>query len=224
MSKEKKQVKSIVSQFKEKTAPFFEKVGKLSRKQRLLICVATLAVMGGGFYYFFLAPRLEKIVSLENEYASLNSQLSTYKIKAAKLEKVETELKEKEDDFHTALLALPDKKEINSLLTAVSKSGNDAGLEFVLFKPEAVVKKDFYAEVPVSIKVEGGYHQLAEFFDRVSQLSRLVNIRDIVMSYAKAGDEALEVSCTAVTYTFIEQKDAEAEQPKPTKDKRRRGK
>ncbi len=218
MNEKKEPRQGIKALFNEKVAPFFEKVGALSRKQRLLICVLTLALIGGGYYYFFLTPRLESIQRLTQEHERLSGQLASFKRKAASLEKYEAELKSMEDEFYTALLALPDKKEIPSLLRAISNSGNDAGLEFLLFKPESEVKKDFYAEIPVSIKVSGGYHQIAEFFDRVSQLSRLVNIQDIVMNYA-AKDALLTVSCKALTYMFVEK--PETDQPKGTKNSKR---
>ena len=218
MNEEKEPRQGIKALFNEKVTPLFEKVGALSRKQRLLICVLTLALIGGVYYYFFLTPRLESIQRLTHEYDRLSAQLVSFKRKAASLEKYEAKLKSMEDEFYTALLALPDKKEIPSLLTAVSNSGNDAGLEFLLFKPESEVKKDFYAEIPVSIKVRGGYHQIAEFFDRVSQLSRLVNIQDIVMNYA-AKDAMLTVSCKALTYMFVEK--SEVDQPKKTKNSKR---
>lgn len=208
MNEEKEPRQGIKSLIDQKIAPLFEKVGALSRKQRLLICVVTLALIGGGYYYFFLTPKLDRIQSLKQEYDRLNGQLSSYKIKAASLKKYEEKLKAVEDEFHTALLALPDQKEIPSLLTAVSNSGNAAGLEFLLFKPESVVKKDFYAEIPVSIKVTGGYHQVAEFFDRVSQLSRLVNIQDIDMNYGSKGG-VLTVSCKALTYMYVEKTEAD---------------
>lgn len=219
MSKEKKQTQGFKARMEQKTAPYFEKIGNLSRLQRFLICVLTLGLIGAAYYYVFLEPRLKSITKLENEHAALSSKLITYKTKAASLKKYEEKFKAAEDAFHTALAALPDKKEIPSLLTAISNSGNNAGLEFLLFRPEKEVKNNFYAEIPVSIKVEGGYHQLTQFFDRVSQLSRLVNIKDIVVNYSKQ-DDSLAASCKSLTYMFVEKVDAEKQ---PSKSKKGRG-
>ena len=90
------------------------------------------------------------------------------------------------------------------MLANVSQSGKDAGLEFLLFQPKPEVLKDFYAEIPVSIQVTGSYHQVAIFFDKVSKLSRIVNIKDIDMAPAKE-EETLTTACTAVTYKFLDQ-------------------
>lgn len=163
---------------------------------------------------------MEKINALEKKHEELNQQLATYRKKAARLEEFRKKKQEKEDEFYTALSALPDAKEIPSLLTAVSKSGSDSGLEFLLFKPEPEALKDFYAEIPVSINVKGGYHQIAQFFDRVSQLSRIVNIKDIVINYAQGGG-LLTASCKAITYRFVEKNETEkVEVDKGNKKKR----
>ncbi len=212
--------KALRDQIIEKTAPFFEKIGVLSKLQRVLICIVTLAVMIGGYYYFFMMPRIEKITTLENKHQELNRQLATYRQKAARLEEFRQKKRVKEEEFYTALAALPDAKEIPSLLTAVSKSGSDSGLEFLLFKPESESLKDFYAEIPVSINVKGGYHQIAQFFDRVSQLSRIVNIKDITISYSQSGG-LLTASCKAITYRFVEK--TEAEQADAQKGSKKRG-
>ena len=104
--------------------------------------------------------------------------------------------------------ALPEKQEIPTLLASISRSGQDAGLEFILFKPEKENHKDFYAEIPVAIQVTGSYHNVALFFDKVARLSRIVNIDNINLTAKKemAAGEGLTLgtSCTAVTYRFIE--------------------
>ncbi len=218
MSKDKKI--TLKKRIMDRTAPFFTKIGGLSRKQRLLICVATLAVVGAVYYYFFLAPLIQRVASLNKNLTSLKADLVKYKRGAASLPAIKEKYKAAEDAFNMAVTALPDKKEIPSLLTAIANSGNNAGLEFVLFKPEAESLKDFYVEIPISIKVAGGYHQLAQFFDRVSRLSRIVNIKDIVINYSK-NNASLAASCKALTYMFIEKREVE----KPdAKKKKRRGK
>ncbi|MBF0242328.1 MAG: type 4a pilus biogenesis protein PilO [Desulfamplus sp.] len=222
ISKEPTEKKPFKTILREKTAPFFEKVGRLSKMQRILICVLTLSAMLGSYYYFFLIPRQEAILSLEQKHEELSQQLVTYQAKAARLNAVKKKKEEKEEEFFIALAALPDAKEIPALLTAVSKSGNESGLEFMLFKPEAEVIKDFYAEIPVSINVKGGYHQLALFFDRVSLLSRIVNIKDIVINYDKGG--VLTAACKAVTYRFIPKAETEATAEAGKADKRTRKK
>ncbi len=203
MSRQKKQ--SMVNKFMSKTAPFFEKVGSLSKPQRLLICLGTIAAISAAYIYFIYMPKQQEITKLDKQYSSLKQKLNTYKNMASHLKKYEKMIADVQGRLNLAIKALPDKKEIPSLIKAVSKAGTDAGLVFTLFKPGKEVKKGFYAEIPVQIKIKGGYHQIAHFFDQVSRLYRIVTIRNInIRSTRNSGK--LDVSCTAVTYKFVKQK------------------
>ncbi|MBU4101858.1 MAG: type 4a pilus biogenesis protein PilO [Proteobacteria bacterium] len=188
--------------------PLFEKVGNISKVHRILICVSTLIVITGLFVYFLYIPKFEKLNQLNSDYKNLEKMLASAKKKAAQVNKYREEMKMAEAQYKIAMKALPDKKEIPSLLTNISESGKEAGLEFLLFQPESEINKDFYAEIPVSIKVAGNYHNVGLFFDKVSRLSRIVNIKDIVMETSKEGN-MLNTSCTAVTYRFVEVEEKE---------------
>ncbi len=215
MSEEKKE--SLGSKIAEKTAPFFEKVGGLSRLQRIAICLVTFGIVIGSYGYFIYMPKNAEIQKLEDDYALLESRLAVFKKKAASLKRYEKKMAEKQALFNEAMAALPEKKEIPSLLTGISRSGSNAGLTFVLFQPMLEVQKEYHAEIPVAIKVRGGYHQVAHFFDQVSRLNRTVTIKDVVINQPKASGK-LEMACNAVTYMFVESKED------PSKDtKKRRG-
>ena len=201
---------------RQRTAPFFLKVGDLPRLHRILICVLTFVVVAGVFYYFFYIPRHEEIKRLEAEHVQLKGQLDSYKIRAALLGKFKKKMAEVQVQFDFAMTALPDKKEIPALVTEISNSGRDAGLEFILFQPRAEAKTQYYVEIPVNIKVQGGYHQVGTFFDKVSRLHRIVNIKDITMMPAKQ-EGVLFTSCTAVTYRFIEQEENKGKKKKKKK-------
>ncbi len=121
-------------------------------------------------------------------------------------------------EFNQAMQALPDKRELPSLLTGISRAGGDAGLLFHLFKPEAEIKKEFFKEIPVSIKVEGRYHQLTDFFYQIIRLNRIVNIHNVTAKMTKSGQK-LEMNCRAVTYMFVEKDESENKQEKRKKKK-----
>ena len=112
-------------------------------------------------------------------------------------------MKNAEAKFRDAKKALPEKQEIPSLLTSISRSGQDVGLEVMLFQPMPEAPQEFYAEIPLSLRVAGSYHEVGRFFYEVSKLSRIVNIKDIKMTATKDSDD-LETACIAVTYKFIE--------------------
>ena len=188
--------------------PLLENIGKLSKVHRIMICVATFIVIIGSVTYFLYLPKFENLDKLNSDYTNLEKKLVSTKKKAAQLNKYREKMKTAEANYKIAMKALPDKKEIPSLLTDITKSGKDVGLEFLLFKPETEIKKDFYAEIPVSIKVAGNYHYVGLFFDNVSRLFRIVNIKDIVMTLSKEGN-MLNTDCTALTYRFVETEEGE---------------
>ncbi len=186
-----------------KAALFFDKIEKLSGAQRILICVLTFAVIIGFFVYFLFMPKFERVNALSVEYKELQNKLAKVKMEAGKLQQYKNELKDVEAEFRVVMRALPDKQEIPALLTSISESGQESGLQFLLFQPGAESTKEFYAEIPVSIVVNGNYHNVAMFYDKVSRLPRVVNMRDIKMSIP-AKSEKLQTVCTAVTYKFVE--------------------
>lgn len=198
----------------ESLEPVIEKIAGLTQAQRILICVLTVVVLAGVFGYFFYFPQYDEIEKKSGQLKQLEQQLTTARAAAAQIGKFRQEMKEAEDDFKISRNALPDKEEIPLLLTSVSQFGHDAGLEFILFEPKPEIVRDFYAEIPVSIIVSGTYHQVGVFFDKVSNLNRIVNIKDIKMVpaakdnkmvTAPIGDSIrLMTSCTAVTYKFVE--------------------
>jgi type IV pilus assembly protein PilO len=201
--------------------PVFEKIGQLSKRNRILICVAAFVLLVGCFFYFSYLPKIEKIKSLSNQKTTLEQQLATAKAKASQLASYREQMKKAQDDFQIAKAVLPETQEIPSLLSNISQSGQDAGLEFLLFQPKTEVKKDFYAEIPVDIKVSGSYHQVATFFDNVSRLYRIVNMQNIEMKSEKE-QAVLATSCTAVTYKFVEEAETKAAESTKTTSRRTR--
>lgn len=182
-----------------------DKIGKLSRLYRVLICFGILLMLFGPFFYFSYQPKVNKIDELKTEQETLETRVVRAKAKARQLKHFQDKLEKAETEFKMAVKKLPEKKEIPSLLSSISQSGRDAGLEFLLFEPRGERTKEFYAEIPVSIIVTGNYHKTALFFDKVARLHRIVNIDDIKMIAAKESGE-LRTSCTAVTYRFVETK------------------
>jgi len=186
-----------------KLESFFENIERLTKVQRLLISVGVFVLIIGAFVYLLYLPKFGEIDKLDKKLETLEKQLMSAKRNAASLKKFQARMKEAEAQFKAAMRALPEKEEIPSLLTHISKSGHDVGLEFLLFEPKPEILKEFYAEIPVAINVKGGYHDIAMFFDRVSRLSRIVNVKNISMDQEKEGED-LKTSCTAVTYKFVE--------------------
>jgi type IV pilus assembly protein PilO len=196
---------------------FFAKIEQLSKVQRILIFSGVFIAIIAIFVFLLYKPKLAQISKLKNQLKTLEQKLVVAKKNAADLKEFQKKMQEAELQFKTAMRQLPEKEEIPSLLTSISRSGQDVGLEFLLFEPKPEVRKEFYAEIPVAMQVKGGYHDLAIFFDKVARLSRIVNIRNIKMGREKDSMD-LNTSCTAVTYKFVEPA------PQKTKKKKRKKK
>jgi type IV pilus assembly protein PilO len=213
---EEKDIKKPESPIRQKTAAFFDRVGKMSRRQRLLICLCTLVLISGAYFYFFFMPKQAQWDEVSQALETRTVTLNVFKQKARSLKEWEEKKARAEEAFYIATRALPDKKEIPSLLKSVSRAGSSAGLNFVLFQPDPEVNRDFYREIPLSMKVEGTYHQIADFFFQVSQLNRIVNIKNIFLKRNKSASGVIDMTCNAVTYMFVET-DQQAKQNKKKK-------
>ena len=201
----------------EKVSPLISQIEQLSKVQRIAIWVGVLVLLVGGFVYFAYLPKYKQIDRLKTNLSRIEKQLETAKRNARELNTYRKKMQDAEEQFKIVMRALPEKEEIPALLTGISKAGKDAGLEFILFQPKGELEKDFYAEIPVAIKVTGDYHGVATFFENVAELNRIVNIKDIDMAPEK-DSAALLTTCTAVTYKFIETPET---QKRPSKKKKR---
>jgi type IV pilus assembly protein PilO len=208
----------VFAQFSKITLPVYQFIEKRTRVQRIAICAASYLLLCGGFGGLSLYPKFSEMTRLQEEVRDLEEKLTVATNKARQLTKFRKMLENAEADLNFAKRALPERKEIPSLLTGISTAGKEAGLEFFLFEPRGETQKDFYAEIPVSIRVRGPYHSVALFFDKVSRLFRVVNISDVQMN-ARANTQDLDTACTAVTYRFLEKGAQEKEPEKKGKSK-----
>jgi type IV pilus assembly protein PilO len=156
------------------------------------------------FYFIFYQPNAKNIESLNQQKASLDQQITELRLKESNLPKFKRELAETEKIFEEAAVLLPKEKEIPQLLKDISALGQNAGLDFLTFKPLPDVPQDFYAELPISINVRGPYHNMGFFFDQVSKLGRIVTVSNIKMTSPtkEKGEMLLNSDCTLVTYRF----------------------
>lgn len=188
--------------------PKLEKLLKLPLYQRLAILAVLVVLLVGAFAWVVLLPEYEKIGEMDQELSRLEADLIQKQRIANNLPKFKEEFLKLEEQLKAALTQLPNKKEIPSLLTNLATIARDNGLDVVSFSPRGEVSKGFYAEVPGSVDLVGTYHQIAEFAQAVSKLSRIVNISDLELSGPKVeGDVAvLKIKCKVTTFRFVDNK------------------
>jgi len=188
-----------------------ETIAKMSFSRKILILGILVAVMVGLYIYLGYLPKQEDLKKKKVEMAALEGQVRELRIVAANMKRFQAEAAKLREELKVAITQLPTSKEIPSLLSNISQLGKDSGLEFLLFKPAGEVSKDFYAEIPVEIRVRGTYNNVALFFDKVGKLPRIVNISEVGMDNAKEafGRWEINTSCTATTFKFVERDAAE---------------
>jgi type IV pilus assembly protein PilO len=110
-----------------------------------------------------------------------------------------------QESFGSMLRQLPNKTEVADLLVDVSQTGLAAGLEFELFQPQGEVPKDFYAELPIKIRVIGDYHEFGEFVSGLAALPRIVTVHNIKISPRRGESAELQLEATAKTYRYLDE-------------------
>ena len=165
------------------------------------------AVLTVAFIYFFVwddqRPELQRREDTEQQ---LRNEFKTKHAKAVNLDLYKQQLKDIERSFGALLRQLPGKTEVPSLLVDISQTGLSAGLEEKLFQPQAEQKKDFYAELPIRIRLTGSYHQFGQFVSGIAALPRIVTLHDIQITTAsKDAYDNLSLELTAKTYRYLDE-------------------
>jgi type IV pilus assembly protein PilO len=169
--------------------------------QLAVVGVLVLVLVYAG-YHFDISKQREELASIESKEAELKETFERKQKKTANLNALREQMKEMEQSFGDMLRQLPNKTEVAGLLVDISQTGLSSGLEFELFQPKAEVPTEFYAELPISIRVKGSYHQIGEFVSGIAALPRIVTTHDIKIS-GKSGE--LGMTATAKTYRAIEE-------------------
>ncbi|AKH21184.1 type 4a pilus biogenesis protein PilO [Sedimenticola thiotaurini] len=165
----------------------------------LLLCVAVAV----GWYYFNTEDQLLNLETAEKKELALRTEFESKQAKAVNLEKYKKQLEEMKQSFGAMLRQLPNKTEVADLLVDVSQTGLASGLEFELFEPQEEVPREFYAELPIQLRVFGDYHELGNFISGLAALPRIVTIHDVSVTPREDGE--LEMSATAKTYRYLEE-------------------
>ena len=173
-------------------------------------------VLMGLAAYFGWSPQYDDLESKEKQEVVLRQEYSTKKSQAINLDLYIQQLKEVEQQFGTLLRQLPSKSEMDALLSDINQAGLGRGLQFELFKPSSERLQDFYAEMPVDLRVTGSYHDIAAFTSDVSQLSRIVTLNDVAIVNKDPKDTVLTMEAVAKTFRYLD--DEEVSKQRKAKD------
>jgi len=190
---------------------------------KLVILLAVLIVVPVGGYFLDWQAQLETIDSSRREEKSLKDSYVRKKRQAVNLDLHKQQLREIDTQFGALLRQLPNKSQMDALLVDINQAGLGRGLQFEFFKPAASeIQKEFYAELPISVKVVGNYHDMGAFASDVGALPRIVTLNDVKIDGAKDGNLRMEV--TARTFRYLDEEEIAAQrraQQSARKGKRR---
>lgn len=177
---------------------------QLDKSKKILILFSILTVPSLLIYFLVIQPNIDKITDLEKKIITSTEELNRVRKAARDLPKHEEELKKAQEIFDLTSVLLPKSQEIPLLLRNISDLGKQSGLDFLSFVPGVETPKDFYAEIPIDIKIRGPYHNLGLFLDKISKLERIVSVNNIKTEKVDLeGSEILLTStCKLVTYRF----------------------
>ncbi len=186
---------------------------------RIVILISIFLFLVVAAWWFGWNPQFAELETKRQEEAKLKEDWLDKKKSAANLEAYKKQLAEIDRSFGALLRQLPNKAEMESMLVDINQSGVGRGLKFELFKPGAEGAKDFYAELPITIKLVGKYHDLGAFTGDVAKLSRIVTLNDIDVSAVK--DDTLSMTMVAKTFRYLD--DAEVAKQKREKAAQKKG-
>src|SRR3954469_24435550 len=169
-------------------------------------------------YFFDWQGQLDAIEASVKKEQTLRTTFLEKKKQAIDLDAYRKQLADIEKSFGTLLKQLPSKSEMEALLTDINQAGLGRGLQFELFKPAATeTMSEFYAELPISIRVTGSYHDMGAFASDISKLSRIVLLNDVALAL-NLKDSNLSMDAVAKTYRYLDEEEI-AKQKKSAKDK-----
>jgi type IV pilus assembly protein PilO len=188
----------------------------LPTKLVALALLSVALVIAG--WWFDWRGGMETLEAAKQKETELRSVFTTKKNQAINLEAYTKQLADIEQAFGALLKQLPNKQEMDALITDVNQAGLGRGLQFDLFKPDAETVSEFYAETPIRVKVTGGYHDVAAFVSDVSKLSRIVTLQNISMEPAKDG--VLNMDAIVKTYRYLDDEEVIARKQQAKEQKK----
>jgi type IV pilus assembly protein PilO len=192
-------------------------LSRLPLAGQLGVSILIAALLCGGFYYFWYSDALDTEKKQEAKLAELQKQIRALEATANKLPEFQREVQALEARLETLKRILPPEKEMPDLMRRVQYLAAQSSLQIRKFNPAPPAQKEFYLEVPINLDVDGTYHNLGAFLDRISRMSRLVNMGNVKIKAQQKPTINNTIAASAVATTYVYQ-----DQPPPTTQKGKR--
>ena len=200
----------------------FKNAGSLPMPVKLVLLSVMFLILVGLGYWFLWSPQIDEFDQAQSKEQELRQVFLSKKGQAVKIEAYKQQMIDIEKTFGALLKQLPDKSQMDGLLTDINQAGLGRGLEFDLFKPGQETIADFYAEMPIQIKIKGSYHDVGAFATDISKLSRIVTLNDMAIAPLNKDtkDGPLTLEAVAKTYRYLDSSEIAAKKASEKKDKK----
>jgi len=182
---------------------FMERLEGISSFYRWLAIPVFVLLLAVLYWYFLYQPYSEEMAALQERITSKQQTVEKYQKIAAQLETFRTQVSELEARLHALLRELPESREIPGMIRQISDLGVRTGLQISLIKPMLEQRKEFYAEIPIQVRVKGQYHAVGRFFDDLAHLERVISVDGIQIEATSQ-----ETQCLATTFRFLDEAEA----------------
>ncbi|MBK9447374.1 MAG: type 4a pilus biogenesis protein PilO [Betaproteobacteria bacterium] len=189
---------------------------------RVAVLVALFAVLIAAGWWFLWQDQLDSLESRQNDEVKFKEEFLSKKRQAVNLDLHVQQLNEIDRSFGALLKQLPNKSEVESLLVEINQAGMGRGLQFELFKPGQEIVKDFYAELPIAVRLTGNYHEFGAFSGDIGRLSRIVTLNNLNIA-AQAKDGTLTLDAVTKTFRYLDEEEL-AQKRKAAQDAKKGGK
>jgi type IV pilus assembly protein PilO len=182
-------------------------LGKLPWQGQLGLFLALSLAGAGAFYYFYEMPRQVAIAARSVELSTIRGRISKGQATARQLPEFRAQVTELEARLESLKPILPDERDAGDLLRRVHTLAVQSNLVVLSFAPRAIAMREMHAEWPIALQLEGSYHNLGLFLDRVSKFPRIINIGGLALAQRPGGSGAstMTINCTATTFVLVEQ-------------------
>jgi len=183
---------------------------------KLLVLIAILVAIPVAGYFGIWQGQIEELEKGVNQEEALKKDYLAKKTQAINLDLLKQQLREIDTQFGALLKQLPNKAQMDALLVDINQAGLSRGLQFELFKPApSESAREFYAELPITLKVTGNYHDMGGFAADVGQLPRIVTLNDVAIAASKDGNLSMDV--TARTFRYLDEDELAAQRKAASK-------
>lgn len=179
---------------------------------RNLLYVAVCVAVVAGLWFAWLKTSDDELIGEKAREEQLRTDYQKKLVQAVNLDALKKQLEQVQQYVNQLEKQLPSKAEMDALLSDINQAGLGRSLQFELFRPGQVVVKEYYAELPIAVRVTGRYHDIGLFAADIANLSRIVTLNNLTLSPVRERDGILTMDCTAKTFRYLDQEEVAIQQ------------